>query len=64
MSAMLLLAALPSLHAEGGERGGGGREMSASRREELRQTVREMFYHSYDAYIRHAFPHDELRPLR
>eukprot|EP00961_Rhodomonas_salina_P188611 2545153-Rhodomonas_salina.4 len=22
-----------------------------------------MFYHAYDNYMLHAFPHDELRPL-
>ena len=30
---------------------------------ELRETVREMIHHTYDGYMRHAFPHDELRPL-
>eukprot|EP00967_Tisochrysis_lutea_P036296 scaffold43663_cov32-Tisochrysis_lutea.AAC.5 len=29
----------------------------------LREKVREMFYHAYDGYMTHAFPHDELRPL-
>lgn len=22
-----------------------------------------MFYHAFDGYMRHAFPHDELKPL-
>ena len=25
--------------------------------------VRRMFHHGYDSYLRHAFPHDELKPL-
>jgi len=37
--------------------------MPLARRLELRETVREMFYHTYGAYMKHAFPHDELRPL-
>jgi len=30
---------------------------------ELRQETREIFYHGYDNYMKHAFPEDELRPL-
>ncbi|KAL3700789.1 hypothetical protein R1sor_018811 [Riccia sorocarpa] len=30
---------------------------------ELRNEVREMFYHAFDNYMQHAFPMDELRPL-
>lgn len=30
---------------------------------QLRDEVREMFYHAFDGYMEHAFPHDELRPL-
>ncbi|GBG76786.1 hypothetical protein CBR_g23002 [Chara braunii] len=30
---------------------------------ELREEVREMFYHAYNGYMDHAFPLDELRPL-
>jgi len=29
----------------------------------LRTRVMDMFYHSYDNYMLHAFPHDELLPL-
>lgn len=29
----------------------------------LAEEVRQMFIHAYDAYIRDAFPHDDLRPL-
>eukprot|EP00850_Spirogloea_muscicola_P005021 SM000022S07235 [mRNA] locus=s22:748911:753445:+ [translate_table: standard] len=29
----------------------------------LREDVRQMFYHAYDNYMLHAFPHDELKPL-
>lgn len=30
---------------------------------QLRDEVREMFYHAFDGYMEHAFPRDELRPL-
>ncbi|XP_057771420.1 alpha-mannosidase I MNS4 [Salvia miltiorrhiza] len=30
---------------------------------QLRDEVREMFYHAFDGYMKHAFPHDELKPL-
>ncbi|PKA65557.1 putative alpha-mannosidase I MNS4 [Apostasia shenzhenica] len=30
---------------------------------ELRDEVRDMFYHAFDGYMQHAFPLDELRPL-
>ncbi|XP_019259396.1 PREDICTED: alpha-mannosidase I MNS4 isoform X3 [Nicotiana attenuata] len=30
---------------------------------ELRDEVREMFYHAFNGYMDHAFPRDELRPL-
>lgn len=35
----------------------------AAKKIQLREMVRKMFYHAYDNYITHAFPHDELRPL-
>merc|ERR1712173_148143 len=28
-----------------------------------REDVREMFQHSYNSYLEHAYPYDELRPL-
>ncbi len=31
--------------------------------EQLRERTKRMFYHAYDNYMLHAFPHDELRPL-
>lgn len=34
-----------------------------SRRELYRQRVLSMFYHAYDSYLEHAYPHDELLPL-
>ncbi|CAN0247811.1 unnamed protein product, partial [Ectocarpus sp. 8 AP-2014] len=37
--------------------------MSRDRRLELREEIREMFIHSYDGYMRHAFPGGELLPL-
>ncbi|KAJ1698360.1 hypothetical protein LUZ63_006872 [Rhynchospora breviuscula] len=30
---------------------------------QLRDEVRDMFYHAFDGYMEHAFPLDELRPL-
>eukprot|EP01120_Amphizonella_sp_Union-15-10_P015708 TRINITY_DN8127_c0_g1_i1.p1 TRINITY_DN8127_c0_g1~~TRINITY_DN8127_c0_g1_i1.p1 ORF type:complete len:819 (-),score=118.60 TRINITY_DN8127_c0_g1_i1:3-2459(-) len=30
---------------------------------ELRDEVKEMFYHAYDSYMTYAFPYDELKPL-
>lgn len=33
------------------------------RKVELREQVRQMFYHAYDNYMQYAFPHDELKPL-
>ena len=29
----------------------------------LREETRAAFFHSYDAYLTHAYPHDELKPL-
>lgn len=29
----------------------------------MSEKVRKMFYHAYDNYMTHAFPHDELKPL-
>nr|GMD75829.1 alpha-mannosidase I MNS4 isoform X1 [Ipomoea batatas] len=30
---------------------------------ELRDEVREMFFHAFNGYMEHAFPRDELKPL-
>eukprot|EP00252_Welwitschia_mirabilis_P021785 TRINITY_DN5694_c0_g1_i1.p1 TRINITY_DN5694_c0_g1~~TRINITY_DN5694_c0_g1_i1.p1 ORF type:complete len:632 (-),score=121.21 TRINITY_DN5694_c0_g1_i1:165-2060(-) len=30
---------------------------------QLREEVKQMFYHAFDGYTKHAFPLDELRPL-
>lgn len=35
----------------------------AAKKRRMREKVRKMFYHAYDNYISHAFPHDELKPL-
>ncbi|CAN6585295.1 unnamed protein product [Malus baccata var. baccata] len=35
----------------------------AAKKRRLRDKVRKMFYHAYDNYMIHAFPHDELKPL-
>ena len=29
----------------------------------LREDAREMFYHGYDAYMKHGYPWDEIKPL-
>ncbi|WOL06539.1 alpha-mannosidase I MNS5 isoform X4 [Canna indica] len=29
----------------------------------MKEKVRKMFYHAYENYMAHAFPHDELKPL-
>ncbi|KAM4115181.1 hypothetical protein ACJW30_04G129000 [Castanea mollissima] len=36
---------------------------AAKKRHVMREKVRKMFYHAYDNYMTHAFPHDELKPL-
>ncbi|KAL9664541.1 hypothetical protein QQ045_019945 [Rhodiola kirilowii] len=35
----------------------------AAKKERMKEKVRKMFYHAYDNYMAHAFPHDELKPL-
>ncbi|KAM7272538.1 hypothetical protein ACFE04_027201 [Oxalis oulophora] len=35
----------------------------AKKRQQMKEKVRHMFYHAYDNYMTHAFPHDELKPL-
>lgn len=30
---------------------------------DLREEVREMFYHAYTSYMKYAMPEDELQPL-
>ncbi|KAI9086456.1 hypothetical protein K1719_031540 [Acacia pycnantha] len=35
----------------------------AAKKKRMREKAREMFYHAYDNYMTHAFPHDELKPL-
>ncbi|CAM8885692.1 unnamed protein product [Rhodiola kirilowii] len=35
----------------------------AAKKERMKEKVRKMFYHAYDNYMVHAFPHDELKPL-
>jgi hypothetical protein len=37
--------------------------MSEPRRREAAASVKRMFYHGYDSYMKYAFPHDELRPI-
>ncbi|XP_051136813.1 alpha-mannosidase I MNS5 isoform X2 [Andrographis paniculata] len=35
----------------------------AAKKKRMSEKVRQMFYHGYDNYMMHAFPHDELKPL-
>ncbi|XP_010913489.1 alpha-mannosidase I MNS5 isoform X2 [Elaeis guineensis] len=35
----------------------------AAKKAYMREKVRKMFYHAYENYMAHAFPHDELKPL-
>ncbi|EXB42065.1 putative alpha-mannosidase I MNS5 [Morus notabilis] len=35
----------------------------AAKKRRMREKVRKMFYHAYDNYMVHAFPHDELKPI-
>ena len=46
-------------------RGQGGGYSSYTREQLVRwrEEVREMFQHSYNSYLDHAYPYDELRPL-
>lgn len=37
--------------------------MTPERKLELRDLVKKTWYHGFDNYINHAFPHDELRPI-
>ncbi|KAH0460851.1 hypothetical protein IEQ34_008426 [Dendrobium chrysotoxum] len=37
--------------------------VTVSEARQLREEVRDMFYHAFDGYMQHAFPRDELRPL-
>ncbi|KAF9667824.1 hypothetical protein SADUNF_Sadunf15G0063500 [Salix dunnii] len=35
----------------------------SAKKMQMREKVRKMFYHAYENYMTHAFPHDELKPL-
>lgn len=37
--------------------------MAQREKEEMAKAVKEMFYHGYDNYMAHAFPHDELKSI-
>ncbi|GMF37668.1 unnamed protein product [Phytophthora fragariaefolia] len=37
--------------------------MEEEERKALTKTVRDMFYHAYNGYLKHAFPQDDLLPL-
>jgi hypothetical protein len=37
--------------------------MTNEARDALKQETREIFYHGFDNYMKHAFPEDELRPV-
>jgi len=68
----LLEAADRSAEPDRWKMSGGSEGPSSAEREEifskpvirkLREEVREMFYDSFDSYMQHAYPYDELRPL-
>lgn len=35
----------------------------AAKKKRMSLKVRDMFYHAYNNYLTHAFPHDELKPM-
>ena len=49
--------------AAGGKAPTAPKPMDQATRERYRDAAREMFYHSYDNYLTHAFPKDELAPI-
>lgn len=51
---------------EGSPRGApppAGQRWSDAQRVAYREEAREMFYHAYDSYLRHALPADDLAPI-
>src|SRR4051794_39378468 len=61
---LLLLAWLPLLaHAVPLPSGLTGMTFTAAQKLAVRETVREMFEHGYQNYLKYAHPHDELKPL-
>ncbi|KAF3340753.1 putative alpha-mannosidase I MNS4 [Carex littledalei] len=40
-----------------------GDGISPQEAKQLRDEVRDMFYHTFNGYMKHTFPLDELRPL-
>ncbi|KAJ4959991.1 hypothetical protein NE237_019901 [Protea cynaroides] len=54
---LLISPTIFSLAKSGAELGGAAKKLY------MREKVRKMFYHAYNNYMTHAFPHDELRPL-
>jgi mannosidase alpha-like ER degradation enhancer 1 len=41
----------------------GAGAMSPAQRRDAAASVKRMFYHGYDSYMKYAFPHDELKPI-
>lgn len=35
----------------------------SAKKRHMKKKVHDMFYHAYENYLTHAFPHDELKPL-
>ncbi|KAJ6977431.1 alpha-mannosidase I MNS5 isoform X2 [Populus alba] len=54
---MLLLVIFPSLFDPSLS------HFDSAKKKQMREKVRKMFYHAYENYMTHAFPHDELKPL-
>ena len=61
LASTLLLLACPRASASSRRRDDGA-FTEAERRDALARVDR-MFYHGYDNYMAHAFPHDELKPI-
>ncbi|KAG6747024.1 hypothetical protein POTOM_049400 [Populus tomentosa] len=54
---LLLLVIFPSLFDPSFS------HFDSAKKKQMREKVRKMFYHAYENYMSHAFPHDELKPL-
>lgn len=60
---MMVAWGITAATATGPKAAAAPRKMDDATRERYRDAAREMFYHSYDSYLTHAFPKDELAPI-
>lgn len=42
---------------------GGSDPFAETKRAELAQSARRMFFHAYTSYLRHGYPADDVRPI-